>query len=279
MAGGKPGRRVDLRRRERMSCGLARWPAHGNGRATARPWSTRVSPEDLAMAVEITSHPIGFNLVILRTRGLSRHRRPRGVHPRERGGTSGEPPAPWRGSRVHPRERGGRPVSYRRAHRSGSIRANAGLHAQGRSARWMPGRSRVHPRERGGCRPGIAGMSAQSGPSARTRGCLVARCVGSRRGVHPRERGGCRTSAGKRADVERGPSARTRGQLAARTSRPGAAGSIRANAGLTLVGPRLPACIWRVHPRERGGCLVCKPWNSGISCNRLAMYCHMCMVI
>ena len=214
---------------------------------------------------------------------------PKGVYPRERGGTSSPSRSgtPYRG--LSPRTRGNPKRQQARAADSGSIPANAG---EPRRSRWPNCRSGVYPRERGGTAGEHRRHFHGQGLSPRTRGNHLVRLAVGRWGgsipanagepasasvplrktrVYPRERGGTVTpSAASTAVVglsprtrgnpstvrprtpQRGLSPRTRGNHPlGRPDRP-RHGSIPANAGEPT------AAIWagsqgRVYPRERGG--------------------------
>ncbi len=205
---------------------------------------------------------------------------PGSVHPRLRGGASGQirsghaehgPSPPARGS---PRfsEKHGLPI--------GSIPACAG---EPRGPSWSPRRGRVHPRLRGGASVGLGDVFPCPGPSPPARGSRghrhdrrrvvgsIPACAGEPRStraqprrppVHPRLRGG---AARRRAEQHAlpGPSPPARGSRARPVARGGAVRSIPACAGepsARAAGGTRP----RVHPRLRGGAASRQPFAEAV---------------
>ena len=229
------------------------------------------------------------------------------VHPRARGGNGFSVWTFDQRMGPSPRTRGKREARSVPHQSPGSIPAHAG-ETPGRES--SSGSTRVHPRARGGNRIGMGYSVRRAGPSPRTRGkqpphgqdayrqgSIPAHAgetpspgplLESRR-VHPRARGG---NADDRVGflVRQGPSPRTRGKQGDSRHFPGKRGSIPAHAGETgsrhsrLVPRSIPAHAgetdhrrrWaeprrKVHPRARGGNVICSAlspriaWNPGPS--------------
>ncbi len=191
------------------------------------------------------------------------------VHPRARGGATGDAPAGVRYRGPSPRTRGSRPTYRCVAVIRGSIPAHAGEPAGSVACAAARG---VHPRARGGAMNPQLHLKRDDGPSPRTRGSHSARWLmesiqrsipahagepprprptaGGHR-VHPRARGGAGCSTEWSA-YNPGPSPRTRGSRPGRLGRAAVQGSIPAHAG------EPSSCSAasdgrRVHPRARGG--------------------------
>ena len=191
-----------------------------------------------------------------------------GVHPRERGESSGFRWPAFSGHGPSPRARGIRERGSRRDRSDGSIPASAG---NPHSITSSIARTTVHPRERGESRGAADQFVLFGGPSPRARGIPAgrggpaSRCgsipasagnpstrppAATARPVHPRERGESAPTAAPGTAFD-GPSPRARGIHDAAEAYTGDIGSIPASAGNPRP-QRWPARPHGVHPRERG---------------------------